>query len=165
MQTKFFNKDEPIFIRMKPRSKHQPHGNFSLGQLRRKYVAGEWTEEPPSDGRNHLVLYLLAQLPHGGMYPNDPDLQEPIFEAVNKETYERILQAERVSQERQRYERIMGHRVSSLPSAPSSPKPPPLDALIPKTDKPVVSGMFDAPLGGSEPSQEPLLGIFEEGEE
>lgn len=86
-----FNQAEDIYVRLKPRSKEQPHGKLAIGRLGRTYVAGAWTVEKPSAGRAQLVAYLRELRPHEGAYR---DLQEPIFEIKSAEAYKDLQESE-----------------------------------------------------------------------
>jgi hypothetical protein len=82
---------ENIYIRLKPKSKEQPHGTLSYPRIKRHYEAGVWKEEKPSAGRDQLVAYLSSQLPHDGSYR---DFQQPLFEIVSASEYRAIQERE-----------------------------------------------------------------------
>lgn len=82
---------ESLYIRLKPKSKEQPHGKIKYSRIRREYVAGAWHEEKPSAGRAQLVEFLRHQRPHDGAYA---DLQEPIFDIKTASEYKAIQEHE-----------------------------------------------------------------------
>lgn len=82
-----YNPNESVYIRLKPRSKEQPHGKLTYGRINRTYLAGVWTEEKPSAGRASLIAFLQQELPHSGAYR---DFQHPIFEIKSAEEYKAI---------------------------------------------------------------------------